>query len=167
MLKVFSILGTNARPMFPSEDSVFYLSFCQLFISAVFVCLIPGRNMFCLFLGLRGMICKLVSEKQIAARQGISLLFLFPCLLSHGFDPISLFQQFSDVWHHFDFLKFGQFYVHRGVCNKVLINQVPLVGYLLKLEHMILRLESRDPVKPLGHNFNLCVCVRVCKVFSI
>lgn len=76
------------------------------------------------------MICKLDSEKQMAARQGISLFFLLPCLLSHGFDPISLFQQFSDVWHYFDFLKFGLFYVHRGVCNEVLINQVLLVGCL-------------------------------------
>lgn len=123
-------------------SEVFYLSFCQLFISTVSICFIPGCSMFCLFLRLWDMICQLDSEKQIAAGQGISLFLLFPYLPSHGFDPISMFQSFSDVWHYFDFLKFGQFYVHRGVCNKVLINQVPLVGCLLKLEHTILRLES-------------------------
>lgn len=78
----------------------------------------------------------------MAARPGASLFFLFQYLLSHGSDPIKLFQQFSEFCHDFDFLKFGQFYVHRGVWNEMLVNQVLLVVWLLKLEHVIPWCES-------------------------
>ncbi|XP_073089705.1 zinc finger protein 362 isoform X3 [Manis javanica] len=60
-----------------------------------------------------GVIHRFDSKKEMTAREGISLYFSFLYLLRHGFDHISLFQQFSDSRHNFDFCKLGQFYVHR------------------------------------------------------
>lgn len=84
------------------------------FISIVFICFIPEcKYLICLFLRLWGVIHRFDSKKEMTAREGISLYFSFLYLLRHGFDHISLFQQFSDSRHNFDFCKLGQFYVHR------------------------------------------------------